>query len=210
MKRIAHKASILIAAVGLVAFAGKGVQAQVLASLPTVTSPAEIAGQTRPVQAWTTLCERAPHECAVDLNEPRTIVLTRQAWQTIVAVNAKVNAEVRPLTDEDHWGVADIWSLPTDGYGDCEDYQLLKRKLLAEAGLPRRAMRMTVVIDELGEGHAVLMIRTDRGDLVLDNKVGAVLPWHQTGYVYVKREAQDSTGWVSLGGATSPITTANR
>jgi predicted transglutaminase-like cysteine proteinase len=210
MKRIARTASILIAAIGLVAFAGKGVQAQVLASLPTVTSPAEIAGQTRPIQAWTTFCERDPQECAVDLNEPRTIVLTRQAWQTIVAVNARVNAEVRPLTDEEHWGVADIWSLPTDGYGDCEDYQLLKRKLLAEAGLPRRAMRMAVVIDELGAGHAVLMIRTDRGDMVLDNKVGAVLPWHQTGYVYVKREAQDSTGWVSLGGATSPITTANR
>ena len=210
MKRIAHKASILIAAVGLVAFAGKGVHAQVLASLPTVTSPAEMAGRTRPIQAWTTFCERNPQECAVDLNEPRTVVLTRQAWQTIVAVNAKVNAEVRPLTDEDHWGLADIWSLPTDGYGDCEDYQLLKRKRLAEAGLPRRAMRMTVVIDELGEGHAVLMIRTDRGDLVLDNKINAVLPWHQTGYVYVKREAQDSTGWVSLGGATSPVTTANR
>jgi predicted transglutaminase-like cysteine proteinase len=210
MQRIAHTASILIAAVGLTAFAGKAVQAQVLASLPSVTSPAEIAGQTRPIQAWTMFCESNPQECAVDFNEPRTVVLTRQVWQTIVAVNAKVNAEIRPLTDADHWGLADIWSLPTDGYGDCEDYQLLKRKRLAEAGLPRRAMRMTVVIDERGEGHAVLMVRTDRGDLVLDNKVNAVLPWHQTGYVYVKREAQDSAGWVSLGGATSPTTTANR
>jgi predicted transglutaminase-like cysteine proteinase len=210
MKRIAHKASILIAAVGLVAFAGQNSQAQVLASLPTAASPAEIVGGTRPVQAWTGLCERHPQECNVDVAEPRTVVLTRQAWQTILSVNAKVNAEIRPLTDQDHWGVADVWSLPTDGYGDCEDYQLLKRKRLVEAGLPRRAMRMTVVLDELGEGHAVLMIRTDRGDFVLDNKVGAVLPWHQTGYIYVKREAQDSVGWVSLGGATSPITTANR
>ena len=29
---------------------------------------------------------------------------------------------------------------------------------------------MTVVIDEQGEGHAVLMVRTDRGDFILDNK----------------------------------------
>ena len=83
--------------------------------------------------------------------------------------------------------------------------------MLAERGLPRRAMRMTVVIDELGEGHAVLMLRTDRGDFILDNKTSAVLPWDQTGYVFIKRESQESASWVSLGGRTaSPTTTANR
>ncbi|MCJ2121260.1 transglutaminase-like cysteine peptidase, partial [Methylobacterium sp. J-077] len=82
--------------------------------------------------------------------------------------------------------------------------------LLAEAGLPRRAMRMTVVIDEKGEGHAVLTLITDRGDLVLDNKTNAIEAWHKTGYVFIKRESQDATAWVSLGGVTSPVTTANR
>jgi predicted transglutaminase-like cysteine proteinase len=66
------------------------------------------------------------------------------------------------------------------------------------------------VIDDEGEGHAVLMVRTDRGDFILDNKRNAVLPWHQTGYVYVKREGQDSASWVSLGRSTSPTVTANR
>jgi predicted transglutaminase-like cysteine proteinase len=66
------------------------------------------------------------------------------------------------------------------------------------------------VIDELNEGHAVLMIRSDRGDYILDNKTSTVLPWDQTGYVYVKRESQDNQAWVSLGGRTSPTTTANR
>ena len=70
---------------------------------------------------------------------------------------------------------------------------------------------MTVATDELGEGHAVLMIRTDRGDYILDNKTSAVLPWDRTGYVFVKRESQDGMSWVSLGGRTaSPTTTANR
>ena len=124
-------------------------------------------------------------------------------------VNRNVNGAIRPVTDEEHWGVADRWDIPTDGAGDCEDFQLLKRKLLAEEGLPRRAMRMTVVIDERGDGHAVLMVRTSRGDFVLDNKTNAVLPWAETGYVFVKRESQDRMGWVSLGGATSPTSTAN-
>mgnify|MGYP002654042283 CR=1 FL=1 len=106
--------------------------------------------------------------------------------------------------------VADRWDLAEDGSGDCEDFQLLKRHLLAKAGLPRRAMRMTVVIDEKGEGHAVLTLLTDRGDLVLDNKTSAVLPWHQTGYTFIKRESQDAIAWVSLGGLSSPATTANR
>jgi predicted transglutaminase-like cysteine proteinase len=114
------------------------------------------------------------------------------------------------MTDQDHLHVADRWDLAEDGIGDCEDFQLLKRHLLAQAGLPRRAMRMTVVIDEKGEGHAVLTLITDRGDLVLDNKTSAILPWHRTGYVFIKRESQDAVAWVSLGGVTSPVTTANR
>ena len=65
-------------------------------------------------------------------------------------------------------------------------------------------------IDELGEGHAVLLLRTNQGDYVLDNKTSSVLPWERTGYVYVKRESQQGIGWVSLGGVTSPTTTANR
>jgi predicted transglutaminase-like cysteine proteinase len=125
-------------------------------------------------------------------------------------VNRQVNEAIRPLSDQEHWGVGDRWDLPTDGAGDCEDYQLLKRKLLVEAGFPARALRITVVIDDEGEGHAVLMVRTDRGDFILDNKRNAVLPWHQTGYVYVKREGQDSASWVSLGRSTSPTVTANR
>ena len=61
-------------------------------------------------------------------------------------------------------------------------------------GLPRRAMRMTVVIDELGEGHAVLMVRTDQGDYILDNKTSSILPWDETGYVFIKRESQSGDG----------------
>jgi predicted transglutaminase-like cysteine proteinase len=191
-------------------FAGAPAQAQTLAALPPVGNVVQSSGSARPVAAWNKFCERFPKECAVDTREAAVVTLTPQLWQLITAVNRKVNREIRPMTDKDHWGVVDSWDFPTDGIGDCEDYQLLKRRLLVERGLPRRALRMTVVIDELNEGHAVLMVRTDRGDFVLDNKTNAVLPWQQTGYVYVKREGHDSATWVSLGGVTTqPVTTAN-
>ena len=175
-----------------------------------------IAGQlpttavSRPTPAWTEFCQRIPTECRIDLSEPATIRLSRETWNIIQAVNNRVNASVTPLSDQDHWGIPDRWDLPNDGYGDCEDIQLLKRKLLAERDLPRRAMRMTVVIDRLGDGHAVLMVRTDRGDFILDNKTDAILPWVRTGYVFAKREGHDSAAWVSLGWAASPVATANR
>ncbi|HEY8383788.1 MAG TPA: transglutaminase-like cysteine peptidase [Microvirga sp.] len=195
---------------GAVLLASGPVLAQPANVLPTAFAAAQVSGETRPVPAWLRFCEAQPSECQVDTAEPETVKLTRQVWQQMIAVNAKVNGSIRPLTDDDHWGVADSWGYPTDGYGDCEDYQLLKRKLLAEGGLPRRAMRMTVVIDEKGEGHAVLMIRTDRGDFILDNKSSSILPWYQTGYIFVKREGQDGSTWASLGGVMSPTTTANR
>jgi predicted transglutaminase-like cysteine proteinase len=190
------------------AFANESASAK-MAALPTAGQLPTTA-VSRPTPVWREFCQRVPTECRIDLSEPATIRLTRETWNIIQAVNNRVNASVIPLSDQDHWGIPDRWDLPNDGYGDCEDIQLLKRKLLAERGLPRRAMRMTVVIDHLGDGHAVLMMRTDRGDFILDNKTDAILPWGRTGYVFAKREGHDSAAWVAIGGAASPVATANR
>ena len=193
------------------AFLSAPTQAQTLAALPSASNPIVNMGTAKPIQGWTKFCEKFPSECSVNRAEPEVVELTPQIWKTIVSVNQRVNSSVKAITDADQWGVVDVWGFPDTGKGDCEDYQLLKRRILSESGLPRRAMRMTVVIDELGEGHAVLVIRTSQGDYVLDNKTSSVLPWHRTGYVFVKRESQETVGWVSLGGITSsPTTTANR
>jgi predicted transglutaminase-like cysteine proteinase len=167
-------------------------------------------GAAGPTPAWIAFCTHMPQECAHNPSEPDTIVLNQAIWRTIVDVNERVNKAILPVTDQDHWGVADRWNYPDDGLGDCEDIQLLKRRLLTEAGLPQRSLRMTVVIDELGAGHAVLMARTDRGDYILDNKRNTVLPWQQTGYRYVKREGSDSVDWVWLGNQAAPMVTATK
>ena len=188
-------------------------EAQTYAALPKAGSVGriEVSGPARPVKAWTAFCERNSAECDVNVSEPSSITLNAKLWRNLNAVNKKINTAIKPTTDQDHWGTIDQWDIPTDGKGDCEDIQLLKRKVLVEQyGVPKRALRMTVVIDEQGEGHAVLMVRTDEGELILDNKRDAILPWHQTGYVFVKREGQDGRNWVSLGDRSSPVTTANQ
>lgn len=205
------KIIIKTALAGFIALAGvSAAAAQSASGIPVASLPIAASGEARAPYAWSDFCKRTPAECAVNTAEPDRAEMTPKLWKTIVALNNKINREIEAVTDEDHWGVVDRWSLPDDGKGDCEDYALLKRKRLAEAGVPRRAMLMTVVIDEENAGHAVLMIRTDRGDYILDNKRNAVLPWNQTGYVYVKRESQFKTGWTSLGGAQTPTVASVR
>lgn len=155
-------------------------------------------GPTRSIAGWTDFCRRMPDECAIDPGEPKVIPLTLAVWRTLRSVNARVNARIKPMTDLSHWGVTDRWDFPDDGFGDCEDYQLLKRRMLAERGLPRRALLMTVVIDEINEGHAVLTVRTDRGDFILDNKTDEIRSWKRVPYSFIKRAGQDGTAWVSL------------
>jgi predicted transglutaminase-like cysteine proteinase len=179
-------------------------------SLPPVTTGAVVSSSARPLAAWADFCRRYPGECRVDRGQPSQVALTPQLWELMNSVNRKVNRSIEAVTDQEHWGVADRWDFPSDGMGDCEDFQLLKRKMLADAGLPRRAMLMTVVLDDADEGHAVLTIRTDRGDFVLDNKRDAVLPWSQTGYTYIKRESQNATGWVAIDEGASVLSTAAR
>ena len=206
LKTLGLAGAALFAGLGFAPEAG----AQTLASLPSVPSAITSGASARPIAAWVDFCQSYAAECAVNTAEAAQINLTPAIWATIVSVNRRVNKSLRAVTDMDHLHVADRWDLAEDGAGDCEDFQLLKRQRLAAAGLPRRAMRMTVVIDEKGEGHAVLTLITDRGDIILDNKTSAVLPWRQTGYTFIKRESQDTVGWVSLGRSVSPVTTANR
>lgn len=167
-------------------------------------------GSAQPTAAWSEFCERSPGECAINPAEPATVKLDKRVWKLIMATNKHVNATVAPQEDIDHWGVIDRWDYPDDGYGDCEDYQILKRRLLVEAGLPRRALRMVVVLDELGQGHAVMAVRTDQGDFILDNKRDAVLPWHQTGYIYIKSEGDQSLAWVMLGNQVAVTSSVSR
>ena len=182
--------------------------AQTLAALPVSSPPLVGTGRAHPTAAWTDFCRRWPAECRIDLAEPAILALTPENWQTLAVVNREVNERIKPMTDWEHWGVVDRWDFPDDGYGDCEDYQILKRKLLAERGLPRRPMRMAVVLDGDGNGHAVLMVRTDRGDFILDNQRPAILTWKESAYVFVKREGANGREWVSLETVASPVATA--
>lgn len=176
--------------------------------MPAANRPPETGARTRPPLGWHQFCHFYASECAVPDDAPRLASLTIVAWRQLQAVNRAVNRRIRPESDMDHHGTIEHWDYPMDGAGDCEDYALLKRRLLLDAGWPRQALLMTVVRDRQGEGHAVLTVTTDRGDFILDNEVADILPWEATGYRYVKRQSATSPNdWLSLNGIDTAVPT---
>jgi predicted transglutaminase-like cysteine proteinase len=164
---------------------------------------------TRPPIGWIEFCADQPSDCNVASTKPQDVVMSSEAWKQLTFINDWVNHTIKPMTDLDHYGVIEKWAYPDDGYGDCEDYVLLKRRMLMQAGWPREALLITVVRDKNGDGHAVLTVKSDRGEFILDNQVSDIVLWSDTGYRFVKRQSQsDPNVWVSLGDSRPAATTA--
>lgn len=133
-------------------------------------------------------CQRNADQCETAKRGPTMIVLTTANFAQISQINRTINRDIKPEDDSRHYGVAEYWTIPTDGYGDCEDYALAKRKALRDAGFPIGALRLALVTTAEQERHAVLTLATDRGDFVLDNLNDAVRPWTQASYTWLERQ----------------------
>lgn len=157
-----------------------------------------LAGATNQPIGHYEFCKQYADECRSNGKDTGPLVLTQENWKTILNVNYAANTDVQPMTDMEIYGVEEKWAYP-DAVGDCEDYVLLKRKRLIEAGISPSNLLITVVLQPNGEGHAVLTVRTDRGDFVLDNMRNKVLLWSETEYRYLKRQSSANAGkWVKL------------
>lgn len=164
-------------------------------------------GPTPP--GFVSFCMRFSSQCEAPDKEPQTVSLTFVTWSLLGSVNGRINAAIWPEDDERHYGRGEFWTIPTDGYGDCEDYALTKRKALVEAGLPERALRIGIVVTPRDARHAVLTVATDKGDYVLDSLSDDIVPWTQTGYRWLER--QDATNvmqWVALDAVPTQLATA--
>ncbi len=176
---------------------------QARAQEPTVFGPAN------PPRGFVLFCDEIPAECWSDNKGVQKLLWTKARYQQLVDVNNKVNQGVDPVTDLDNYGVNEYWTLPTNGRGDCEDYVLQKRHDLIKKGWPVSALLITVVRDEKGDGHAVLLVRTSKADYVLDVKDPDIKVWLETPYHYVMRQAiGDPKSWVSLEPPSAPATAA--
>jgi predicted transglutaminase-like cysteine proteinase len=153
-------------------------------------------GYAFPPPASRSFCARQARLCSTS-GQVKQVTLTPARKTELEAVNSSVNSRIKERSDLATAGVADDWRLPTTE-GDCEDIAILKKSELLKRGWPASALLLTVVTLG-GEGHTVLTVRTDKGDLILDNRSSGVRNWSSTSYHYFARQSQSANGkWVQI------------
>ena len=163
----------------------------------------QVHGTVDAPEAFLRFCDRTPDDCTLSSDFGRRVLMTAERRAELDEVNTLVNSTIKPASDIQTYGVLEYWALPVTA-GDCEDYSLLKRHILISRGWPPSALLMTVVLDEVGDGHAILTARTEQGDFILDNKVSDIRAWYKTGYRFVMRQSyRDPKVWFLLDPASS-------
>lgn len=130
-------------------------------------------------------CTRHPDDCAQTQITP-PLKLNTARMRELNVTNMDINDTYQFNTDLPG---RDIWQYPTDGFADCEDYALTKRKHLMDLGWPPSSLLITIV-EKKAETvpawriHAVLTVRTAQGDYILDNEIRPAVPWHTASRLY--------------------------
>lgn len=95
-------------------------------------------------------------------------------------VNHEVNRRIKYRKDTESHGKLDQWSSPSQtlasGYGDCEDYALLKMAVLEAQGFSLQDMTLVILYDKKRHFyHAVLSVEVQGTHYILDNMRDQVL-----------------------------------
>jgi predicted transglutaminase-like cysteine proteinase len=147
-------------------------------------------------------CLDYPSDCPKSAG-PGRVRLTSGRMAELSSVNRAVNVSIRPKPDT---STLRYWRLNVDA-GDCNSFAVQKRHELIRRGWPSAALALTVAKTARGEGHLVVTVRTDQGDLVLDNLRPNIVPWQRTGYEWIMRQSERNPQfWVELnGGQAGPV-----
>ena len=140
------------------------------------------------------MCREAPGLCSADRQPGASpYALSPGELAALHSVNTQVNRTIAPVDE-----AGDVWT-PHVSRGDCEDYALTKKVELLARGWSASHL-LIAVVDAPGIGaHAVLIARTDQGDLVLDNLTDQILPWNRTGLIFRSRQSENLPAmWVRL------------
>jgi predicted transglutaminase-like cysteine proteinase len=199
-KQIILGVAILCAALSVFTAA----QAEEVTSIDAHSAYAPIGKPSSVPIGWKLFCNAQPDECVPSGTGAQSVKLDSFAWRQLVSINTLANNGIEGVADTDHYdlhrlGIPNWWTYPDDGKGNCNDYSLLKRRLLIEAGWPKAALLLTVVLDHHGDGHLVLTVKTNAGDLILDNLNAEIVRWDETGYTFLKRQSPANPNvWLAI------------
>jgi len=104
------------------------------------------------------------------LDTMKGLPLSRMAAE----VNDFVN-KTQYVADTSNYGKNDYWATPVEFFangGDCEDYAITKYTALRALGVPEDRLRVAIVQDtQKNIPHAILIVYTDGGAVILDNQI---------------------------------------
>ena len=159
-------------------------------AIPKKGTELPIGAATRAPSGFVDFCRRNPKDC--DGGPAGTpVALTKETWDELNDVNVHFNKSIRSETDEKNYNRIEYWTYADDGYGDCEDFALEKRRALIKRGWPQSALSLATARNQRGELHAVLIAVTDHGDFVLDNATNFVDLWNKRPYQWVSLQEPD-------------------
>lgn len=156
------------------------------------------------------LCAKYKWACATS---SRSSLSQSDKIRLASSVNTQVNLQTTAIDDHVQYGREEHWALPTARGGDCEDFVLLKKKILIKNGVSAKNLLIATVLDRNLNSHAVLILRTQNGDLVLDNLTNDIHLWKDTGYTFLKLQSPAVPGgWhaVMAGGVIKERPTATK
>ena len=140
------------------------------------------SGDLKAFTKWTEMFNRFDRE----LNNASSIKVMKE-WQndlqqirggSIKSMATQVNKLVnktRYIVDKKNWGKSDYWATPVEFLtrgGDCEDFAIAKYTALRALGVPEERLRIAIVQDtQKNIPHAVLVVYTEDGAVILDNQI---------------------------------------
>lgn len=165
------------------------------ANRPSVTGLIPVRAVVQPPSGAKHLCSVYDWACA---RSGRTKAIDDASLRMVMDVNLRANRSIRAVSDLSQYRIEERWALPTKRGGDCEDYALFKKNELIKAGIPPEQLLIAAVLDRNRNSHAVLVLRTGKQDLILDNLTNRIVPWHKTGYTFLRlQDPQNPARWLS-------------
>jgi predicted transglutaminase-like cysteine proteinase len=184
---------------------GKGVSALMFAALLCMPSAADATAkrphltpvkETAAPEGFAGVCARYTWACARAGGSKHG---SRELMRMADEVNQAINRSTREVSDEAQYARSEYWALPTARGGDCEDFALAKKQALIGRGVAPQNLLIATVLDRKRNPHAVLVMRTESGDFVLDNLTDRILDWRATGYTFLRMQNPSSPGhWSAI------------
>ena len=134
-------------------------------------------------------CRQNPGECAG--GGAAQVTMSDDLVAMLHTINRRVNGSIQYTAER-----VDKWSL-NPRRGDCEDYALSKRSALIKQGVPSGSLRIGFTHTRRGVPHAVLIVKTSRGDYVLDNMNSKIVSLQASGYNILMMSSSNPMRWTA-------------